>query len=53
MVLLEDEIYFKDYEWMNNDQYVDQLYSTSSTGSDLKLDLLLGVQGWRLGFFYP
>lgn len=43
MVLLEDEIYTKDYQWPNNDQYVDQLYTNESTGSDLKLDLLLGV----------
>lgn len=61
-MFLEKEIILRDYEFVNSHQYVDQWYISADAiqnmtaderPSDLKLDLLLGCQGWRLGFFYP
>lgn len=61
MVLLEKEIYLRDFDFTNSDQYVDYMYASinseeSGLGaekSDLNTDLLLGNQGWRYGFFFP
>lgn len=63
MVLLEKEIYQRDFEFPYPDQYVDYMYTNaakrdalrnvSGEDSDLNVDLLLGNQGWRYGFFFP
>lgn len=54
-VYLEHEVLNNAYEIYNADEYVEQIFNTSLgrevQASDKNLDLLLGVQGWRQGFF--
>ncbi|CDW88298.1 a-macroglobulin complement component [Stylonychia lemnae] len=66
MVYLENEVNKTNNEFFNSDQYIDYMYidnySANETSiqddlnqqqSNVNLDLLLGVQGWRYGYFYP
>ena len=57
MVLLEKEIYLKNFDFTHSADYVNHIYRPSFPGegasSDLNIDLLLGNQGWRYGFFFP
>jgi len=59
MVLLEKEIYLKNFDFTHSNEYVRHIYKPNSqvgkdiSSSDLNIDLLLGNQGWRYGFFFP
>jgi len=54
-VYLEHEVWNTAYEISNSDEYVEHMFNAtlgeSLSSKDKNLDLLLGVQGWRHGFF--
>eukprot|EP00347_Sterkiella_histriomuscorum_P007254 403349667 len=63
MVYLEKEISVIDNQFFNSEDYIDYIYQSGQESSfnnapvaevsNRNTDLLLGVQGWRYGYFYP
>jgi len=52
-VYLEKEIMLRDYQFYYANDYINHMYvnETEKDSEDEKLELLLGVQGWRYGLF--